>query len=85
GAAGSGATSSGGTGSSAADPGTAAGQEQGVAPYLGVIVGVGIGIVVLAAAAVVLIVVTGRRKPAAAAATGEADGDAPREGGPPVA
>jgi methionine-rich copper-binding protein CopC len=85
GAAGSSATSSGGAGSSAADPGTAAGQEQGVASYLGVIVGVGIGIVVLAAAAVVLIVVTGRRKPAAAAATGEADGDAPREGGPPVA
>ncbi|QIS44051.1 copper resistance CopC family protein [Clavibacter capsici] len=69
-------------GSSAADPGTAAGQEQGVAPYLGVIVGVGIGIVVLAAAAVVLIVVTGRRKPAGAAAT-----DAARdpEGGPPGA
>ncbi|WP_435080901.1 copper resistance CopC family protein [Clavibacter michiganensis] len=85
GAAGSGATSSGGAGSSAADPGTAAGQEQGVAPYLGVIVGVGIGIVVLAAAAVVLIVVTGRRKPAASAATGDADGDAPREGGPPAA
>ncbi|MBF4620922.1 copper resistance protein CopC [Clavibacter sp. VKM Ac-2542] len=85
GATGSGATSSGGAGSSAADPGTAAGQEQGVAPYLGVIVGVGIGIVVLAAAAVVLIVVTGRRKPAAAAATGDADGDAPREGGPPAA
>ncbi|WP_435093495.1 copper resistance CopC family protein [Clavibacter michiganensis] len=85
GATGSGATSSGGAGSSAADPGTAAGQEQGVAPYLGVIVGVGIGIVVLAAAAVVLIVVTGRRKPAAAAATGDADGYAPREGGPPAA
>ncbi|MDO4098814.1 copper resistance CopC family protein [Clavibacter michiganensis] len=85
GATGSGATSSGGAGSSAADPGTAAGQEQGVAPYLGVIVGVGIGIVVLAAAAVVLIVVTGRRKPAAAAATGDAGGDAPRDGGPPVA
>ncbi|WP_158207989.1 copper resistance CopC family protein, partial [Clavibacter michiganensis] len=83
GATGSGATSSGGAGSSAADPGTAAGQEQGVAPYLGVIVGVGIGIVVLAAAAVVLIVVTGRRKPAAAAATGDAGGDAPRDGGPP--
>ncbi|WP_316307639.1 copper resistance CopC family protein [Clavibacter michiganensis] len=85
GAAGSGATSSGGAGSSAADPGTAAGQEQGVAPYLGVIVGVGIGIVVLAAAAVVLIVVTGRRKPAAAAATGDAGGAAPRDGGPPAA
>ncbi|MWJ12777.1 copper resistance CopC family protein [Clavibacter michiganensis] len=85
GATGSGATSSGGAGSSAADPGTAAGQEQGVAPYLGVIVGVGIGIVVLAAAAVVLIVVTGRRKPAAAAATGDAGGDAPRDGGPPAA
>ncbi|CAQ02891.1 copper resistance CopC family protein [Clavibacter sepedonicus] len=93
GAAGSGAASSGGTASggtggadtSAADPGTAAGQEQGVAPYLGVIVGVGIGIVVLAAAAVVLIVVTGRRKPAAAAATDDADGDTPRDGGPPGA
>ncbi|UKF25685.1 copper resistance CopC family protein [Clavibacter seminis] len=88
GAAGSGATSSGGAGASAADPGTAAGQEQGVAPYLGVIVGVGIGIVVLAAAAVVLIVVTGRRKPgatAATAATGDADAVGPREGGPPAA
>nr|WP_228512037.1 copper resistance CopC family protein [Clavibacter sp. VKM Ac-2872] len=83
GAAGSGATSSGGAAGSAADPGTAAGQEQGLAPYLGVIVGVGIGIVVLAAAAVVLIVVTGRRKPAAAAAAGEAG--APRVGGPPDA
>ncbi|MBP2457292.1 methionine-rich copper-binding protein CopC [Clavibacter michiganensis] len=83
GAAGSGATSSGGSGSSSTDPGTAAGQEEGIAPYLGVIVGVGIGIVVLAAAAVVLIVVTGRRKPAGPPATG--DGDAPREGGPPAA
>ena len=87
GAAGSGATSD-GSGSSSTDPGTAAGQEQGIAPYLGVIVGVGIGIVVLAAAAVVLIVVTGRRKPetgAATPATGDGDGDAPREGGPPAA
>ncbi|OUE20416.1 Copper resistance protein CopC [Clavibacter michiganensis] len=89
GAAGSGATSSGGSdgaGSSSTDAGTASGQEQGIAPYLGVIVGVGIGIVVLAAAAVVLIVVTGRRKPAATAATAaEGDADAPHEGGPPAA
>jgi methionine-rich copper-binding protein CopC len=86
-----GAASSGGgagsadPGSSAADPGTAAGQEQGVAPYLGVIVGVGIGIVVLAAAAVVLIVVTGRRKPAGAAATDGTDAARDPEGGPPGA
>jgi methionine-rich copper-binding protein CopC len=84
------ASSGGGTGSadpgsSAADPGTAAGQEQGVAPYLGVIVGVGIGIVVLAAAAVVLIVVTGRRKPAGAAATDGTDVARDPEGGPPAA
>ncbi|OUE24564.1 copper resistance CopC family protein [Clavibacter michiganensis] len=78
GAAGPGATSSG------EDPGTAAGQEQGIAPYLGVIVGVGIGIVVLAAAAVVLIVVTGRRKPAGKAATGEAQDDARLADGPPA-
>jgi methionine-rich copper-binding protein CopC len=86
-----GAASSGGgagstdPGSSAADPGTAAGQEEGVAPYLGVIVGVGIGIVVLAAAAVVLIVVTGRRKPAGAAATDGTDAARDPEGGPPGA
>ncbi|RIJ06457.1 copper resistance protein CopC, partial [Clavibacter michiganensis subsp. insidiosus] len=86
GAAGSGEAASGGSGSTSTDPGTAAGQEQGVTPYLGVIVGVGVGIVVLAAAAVVLIVVTGRRKPAATAATTAAgDGDAPPEGGPPAA
>jgi methionine-rich copper-binding protein CopC len=72
-------------GSSAADPGTAAGQEEGVAPYLGVIVGVGIGIVVLAAAAVVLIVVTGRRKPSGAAETDGTDATADAEGGPPAA
>ncbi|MBF4617713.1 copper resistance protein CopC [Clavibacter sp. VKM Ac-2873] len=82
GAAGSGAASSGGSNPSAADPGTAAGQEQGLAPYLGVIVGVGIGIVVLAAAAVVLIVVTGRRKPAGAAATGHPSSDLDSDGGP---
>jgi methionine-rich copper-binding protein CopC len=99
GAAGSGAASSGGAGGSepsAADAGGATGQDEGVAPYLGVIVGMGIGIVVLAAAAVVLIVVTGRRKPAASAAStastaSAASGDAvaepgaPREGGPPAA
>ncbi|QGV65865.1 copper resistance CopC family protein [Clavibacter nebraskensis] len=86
GAAGSGAAASGGSGGagSSTDAGTAAGQEQGVTPYLGVIVGVGIGIVVLAAAAVVLIVVTGRRKPAASAAA-PVMGDAPPEGGPPAA
>jgi methionine-rich copper-binding protein CopC len=86
-----GAASSGGQagsteqGSSAADPGTAAGQEQGVAPYLGVIVGVGIGIVVLAAAAVVLIVVTGRRKPAGSATTDGTDAARGPDGGPPAA
>ncbi|OUE20281.1 Copper resistance protein C precursor [Clavibacter michiganensis] len=74
-----------GSGSATGDTGTAAGQEQGIAPYLGVIVGVGIGIVVLAAAAVVLIVVTGRRKPAGAAGrpprpADDDDGD----GGPPA-
>jgi methionine-rich copper-binding protein CopC len=83
GAAGSGAAASGGSGSTSTDSGTASGQETGVTPYLGVIVGVGIGIVVLAAAAVVLIVVTGRRKPAATTAAGDAD--APSEGGPPAA
>ncbi|WP_445444829.1 copper resistance CopC family protein [Clavibacter sp. km3a] len=91
GSAGSGASSGSGTGGttgsgaegsdpSAADPGTAAGQEEGVAPYLGVVVGVGIGIVVLAAAAVVLIVVTGRRKPAGATAPGPDAGDGPPAG-----
>ncbi|WP_081235111.1 copper resistance CopC family protein [Clavibacter tessellarius] len=85
--AGAGAGSGSAGGSATGEAGTAAGQEQGVAPYLGVIVGVGIGIVVLAAAAVVLIVVTGRRKPAGAGApaggtpgtpgTSDADGDGP--------
>ncbi|PPF69979.1 copper resistance protein CopC [Clavibacter michiganensis] len=88
GAAGSGASSSApaaGSDAGAADPstadaGTAAAQEAGVAPYLGVIVGVGIGIVVLAAAAVVLIVVTGRRRPADAAGSGTG----PAGDGPPA-
>lgn len=89
GAAGSGAASSGaagGSGSASTDPGTAAGQEEGIAPYLGVVVGVGIGIVVLAAAAVVLIVVTGRRKPAASVASAaDEESGAARAGGPPDA
>lgn len=89
GTAGSGAASSGGaggSGSASTDPGTAAGQEEGIAPYLGVVVGVGIGIVVLAAAAVVLIVVTGRRKPAASVASAaDAESGAARAGGPPDA
>jgi methionine-rich copper-binding protein CopC len=80
-----GAAGSADPGSSAADPGAAAGQEEGVAPYLGVIVGVGIGIVVLAAAAVVLIVVTGRRKPAGAPTTEGTDAARGPDGGPPAA
>ncbi len=68
-----------------ADPGTAAGQEEGVAPYLGVVVGVGVGIVVLAAAAVVLIVVTGRRRPAGGAAASGSDDARDPDGGPPAA
>ncbi|MBT1635294.1 copper resistance CopC family protein [Clavibacter michiganensis] len=85
GASGSGAgTGSGSAGGSATgEAGTAAGQEQGIAPYLGVIVGVGIGIVVLAAAAVVLIVVTGRRNPAGAAVRPPRPAD--DDDGPPAA
>jgi len=71
-------------GSATGDTGTAAGQEQGIAPYLGVIVGVGIGIVVLAAAAVVLIVVTGRRKPGGAAPRRPRPADDDDEGPPAV-
>jgi methionine-rich copper-binding protein CopC len=78
-----------GSGSSA-EPGTAAAQEAGVAPYLGLVVGAGIGIVVLAAAAVVLIVVTGRRKPGGAGSAGSRGGedgtppDGSRPHGPPT-
>jgi methionine-rich copper-binding protein CopC len=82
-----GAASGSGTagGSATGDAGTAAGQEQGIAPYLGVIVGVGIGIVVLAAVAVVLIVVTGRRKPGGPAAAPAGDPDPDTDDGPPAA
>jgi methionine-rich copper-binding protein CopC len=81
---GDGAAGSADPGSTAADPGTAAGQAEDVAPYLGVVVGVGVGIVVLAAAAVVLIVITGRRRSPGGAAASGSDAARDRDGGPPA-
>ncbi|MDQ0744239.1 methionine-rich copper-binding protein CopC [Clavibacter sp. B3I6] len=81
---GDGATGSADPGSTTTDPGIAAGREEGVAPYLGVVVGVGVGIVVLAAAAVVLIVMTGRRRSAGGAAASGSDAARDPDGGPPA-